>query len=118
MKRIAAIIAATLFAGLFAFPAWAGPGKAGLWEVTTQMNFAKGGPPIPRAQHEKTKPTEVDRSSWRTTSRAQRTQLEQTKQMGIASPFGQPVVNKVCITPKMAASDEPPETSKVRSKGR
>ena len=81
MKRIAAIVVATLFA----FPAWAGPGKAGLWDVTTQMNFGKGGPQIPPAQ------------------------LEKMNQMGIDLPFGKPVVTKVCITPEMAAKDEPPK---------
>ena len=80
MKAIASIIVMALVA----LPAWAGPGKAGLWDVTTQINFTKGGPQIPPAQ------------------------LEKMKQMGIDLPFGKPVTSKVCVTPEMAARDEAP----------
>ena len=91
-----------------ALPAWAGPGKAGLWDVTMQMNFTKGGPQIPSMQLDQMERTETDRSAWRTRSRAASPQLDKTKQMGIESPFGKAVTSKVCITPAMAARDEAP----------
>jgi hypothetical protein len=60
-------------------------GKPGLWTVTTQLDFTKGGPQIPPEQ------------------------LEKMKQMGIQLPFGKPVSHDVCITPEQAAQDEPPK---------
>ncbi|MGA2552695.1 MAG: DUF3617 domain-containing protein [Burkholderiaceae bacterium] len=62
------------------------PRKAGLWEQTMTINFTQGGPQIPPEQ------------------------LEKMKQMGIQLPFGRPMVNKVCVTPEMAARNEPPRT--------
>jgi hypothetical protein len=61
----------------------ASQGKPGLWEFTTTMNFAEGGPQIPPEQ------------------------LEKMKQMGINLPFGKPVTTQVCVTPQMASREEP-----------
>jgi hypothetical protein len=62
-------------------------GKPGLWEVTTQLNFTKGGP---MAQIPPDK-------------------LAMMKQMGIQLPgSGQPFTTRMCVTPEQAAADSPP----------
>jgi hypothetical protein len=70
--------------------AWAGPGKAGLWEITMSVNFTQGGPQISPDQ------------------------LEKMKSMGIAIPGSRPMVSQRCVTPEMAARDEPPKVSPGR----
>ncbi len=81
-----------LFIAACGTAAHADPRKAGLWEQTSTMNFTQGGPQIPPDQ------------------------LEKMKQMGIQLPFGRPIVSKVCITPEMAASNEPPRPTREQDK--
>jgi hypothetical protein len=64
--------------------------KPGLWEITTQMNFTKGGPQIPAEQ------------------------LEKMKQMGIQLPFNRPMRIKQCLTAEEAARDDHPDFGKER----
>ena len=60
--------------------------KPGLWDVTVQMNFTKGGPQIPPDQ------------------------LAKMQQMGIKLPFGgAPQTFKHCVTPEEAARDDHPD---------
>lgn len=72
------------FAALLALPpgALAAPGRAGLWEVSTTLNFGIGGLQVDAAQ------------------------AEQLRQMGLALPgLGKPYVARQCITPEQAAAN-------------
>jgi hypothetical protein len=64
------------------------PTKPGLWENTATVNFTQGGPQIPPEQ------------------------LEKMRQMGIDLPFGKPHVIKTCVTPEMAARNDPPRVTR------
>lgn len=78
---------ALCFAAALACPAvaLAGPGKAGLWEVTTSLNFGLGA------------------------YRISPQQAEQMRQFGLDLPgIGKPFVVRQCITPAAAARDELP----------
>ncbi len=73
-------------AGLAIVMAWpgvslAGPGKAGLWEVTTQMG---GMPQIPPEQ------------------------MAKMKAMGMQMPAGNTFTTQHCVTPEEAAATKPP----------
>ncbi len=83
MKRMAGLV--LLVTSLGALPASAGPGKAGLWEVTTSLNFGVGGYQISPEQ------------------------AEQMRQFGLEVPgISRPFVARQCITPEQAARDELP----------
>lgn len=60
-------------------------GKPGLWTVTTDMKFTKGGPQIPPEA------------------------LAMMKQRGMKIPGQEPLTSDICITPEQAAQDEPPK---------
>ncbi|GAC1631389.1 MAG: hypothetical protein NVS9B10_24730 [Nevskia sp.] len=64
----------------------AGPGRAGLWEVTTSLNFGVGGFQISSEQ------------------------AEQMRQFGLDVPgISKPYVARQCITPEQAAQDALPK---------
>lgn len=65
----------------------AGHRKPGLWQVTVQSNFTKGGPQIPPDQ------------------------LAKMQQLGIKMPMmgGQPHTIQSCLTPEQAAKDDQPD---------
>lgn len=66
--------------------AFAGPGKAGLWEVTTSLNFGVGGFQISSEQ------------------------AAQMRQFGLEVPgISKPYVARQCITPEQAAQDALPK---------
>lgn len=81
-------VAVAVIALLLPLAANAGHRKPGLWAVTVQMNFTKGGPQIPPEQ------------------------LEKMKQMGMQSPFSGPHTYNRCLTPEQAAQDDHPDGGK------
>lgn len=88
MKKI--LRACALAACLVPVAALAGQGKAGLWEISTQINMGAAMPEIPPEQ------------------------MEMMKKMGIKmpGPGGDPIVIKQCITKEQAERDEPPKVQK------
>lgn len=83
-KRKSALCILALLPGLSPV-ALAGPGKAGLWEVRTSLNFSAGGFQISPEQ------------------------IEQMRQFGLDVPgLDKPFVARQCITPEQAARDELP----------
>ncbi|MDR3414879.1 MAG: DUF3617 domain-containing protein [Nevskia sp.] len=85
-NRITIAAAAAAIAIPFAAGAYT-HGKPGLWQITTQMKFTKGGP---QAQIPPDK-------------------LAMMKQMGIQMPdMSAPISTKTCVTAEQAATDTPP----------
>ncbi|MDB5986013.1 MAG: hypothetical protein JWR16_1066 [Nevskia sp.] len=59
-------------------------GKPGLWAVTNQIDFTKGGPDIPPDT------------------------IAKMRLLGMLLPFGEPMTSEVCVSPQQAADDQPP----------
>jgi hypothetical protein len=73
-------------------------GKAGLWSITTTMNFGAGMPQMPQMTPE---------------------QLAQMQRMGIqmpAMPGAQPIISQTCVTPDQAAAAKPPTVTREADK--
>ena len=69
-------------------------GKAGLWNITTTMNFGAGMPQMPQMTAE---------------------QMEQMRRMGVQMPammLGKPVTTQRCVSPQDAASSRPPAVTR------
>jgi len=76
-------------------------GKPGLWEITSQTSFTKGGPQVAQPQIPPDK-------------------LAMMKQMGIQLPATTPggshsFTTKVCVTPEEANTDSPPPPDRQRA---
>ena len=73
-------------------------GKAGLWSITTTMNFGAGGPQMPQMTPD---------------------QIAQMQKLGIqmpAMPGAKPFVSQQCVTPQQAASSQPQNTMREQDK--
>jgi len=91
LKQVVGLLS---LAGILASPAFAAPNMApGLWEVTTESGLAKNIPTLPAAQIEQMRKLGVDLSKLQSGT----------------------IVNKVCVTPEMAAKNEIPKLSEKES---
>lgn len=85
MRKLSYVAAATAL--LLSFAADAGHRRPGLWQITIQSNFTKGGPQIPPDQ------------------------LAKMQQLGMKIPGmgGGPQTMQMCLTPEQAAKDDNPD---------
>jgi len=82
-RHLLAVLAGLGLATALPAAAWS-HGQPGLWAVTNQIDFSKGGPNIP--------PETIAR----------------LRLLGAVLPFGEPMTSEVCVSPQQAAAEQPP----------